>query len=61
MDLVDYIIKEVPKTKIVISRVLYQRNVIITLYEESTQNWTGYVLYVIASWLLATAGLGNSM
>jgi hypothetical protein len=31
VDLVDYIRKEVPKTKIEISRVLYQRKVIITL------------------------------
>jgi hypothetical protein len=61
MDLIDYIRREVPKTKFIISRVLYWRNIIVTSQVESTQSWTGYVLYVIASWLMATAGLGNSM
>jgi hypothetical protein len=33
---------------------------VITLKGESPQSWTGYAVFVTASWLMETAGLGNS-
>jgi len=58
MDPVDYIRKQVPKTKIIISGVLsWQYN--STSYKNNQHSLSSYALFLTASRLMATTGLGN--